>query len=98
MENPCEEFRDLLQTMSSSLETARTSFQSIKAKQQNLDMTNGISLLSLKHQIFISYLHSLVLVSARRLLGHSLGERSLPSLPFSSRDRERRGHNAGDLV
>jgi hypothetical protein len=34
-----EEFRDLLQTMSSSLETARTSLQTIKEKQQNLDMT-----------------------------------------------------------
>jgi len=98
MENQCEEFRDLLQTMSSSLETARTSLQAIKEKQQNLDMTNGISLLSLKHQVFVSYLHSLVLLSGRRLLGHSLRERSPPSLPFGSQDRERRGSNAGDLV
>lgn len=98
MEDQCEEFRDLLQNMSSNLETARTSFQVIKQNHQNFDMTDGISLLSLKHHIFILYLRCLALVSTRRLLGHSLSERSPPSLSFSTPGREQRGSNTGDLV
>ena len=98
MKDQCEEFGDLLQTMSSSLETARMSFQVIKQNHQNLDTTDGISLLSLKHHIFILYLRCLVLVSTRRLLGHSLSERSPPSLSFGNPSREQRGSNAGDLV
>ena len=98
MDTQYEEFRELLDSMSNGMEAARASLQSFKQKQQNLDMTNGISLFSLKHQVFLSYLRSLVLLSARRLLGDSLTERSPPSLPFSSRDRGRRGNHAGDLV
>src|SRR6266545_813823 len=98
MDAQYEEFRELLDSMSNGMEPARASLQSFKQKQQNLDMTNGISLLSLKHQVFMSYLRSLVLIFARRLFGDSLTERSPPSLPFSSRDRGRRGNGAGDLV
>lgn len=37
-----------------------------------MDIQSGISLLSLKHQIMLSYLHSLTLLSAHRVLGHPL--------------------------
>lgn len=63
-----------------------------------LDTKDGISLLSLKHHLLISYLQSLLLVSSRRALGHSLDIRSLPSRPFSTPDRDARGREAGDLV
>ncbi|KAF9532291.1 hypothetical protein CPB83DRAFT_867622 [Crepidotus variabilis] len=84
--------------MTGSLSAARTALQSVKQKQQNIEMTDGISLLSLKHHILISYLRSLVLVSSRRLLGDSLIERSPPSQPFSAVERGRRGIGAGDIV
>jgi len=61
-------------------------------------MANGISLLSLKNHVLISYLRSLVLVSSRRVLGDSLAERSAPSNLFSAKDREPRGNNGGDMV
>lgn len=46
----------------------------------------------------LSYLRSLVLLSARRILGHNMAERENPKLPFSSVDRDSRGSGAGDLV
>lgn len=61
-------------------------------------MKDGISLLSLKHHILLSYLQSLVLVSARRATGDSLTERTPVSSPFSAVDRDARGSGAGDLV
>ena len=61
-------------------------------------MKDGISLLSLKHHLLLSYLQSLVLVSARRATGDSLGERTPPTSLFSTVDREARGSGAGDLV
>src|ERR1700722_9729175 len=61
-------------------------------------MKDGISLLSLKHHLLISYLQSLTLLSARRALGHSLAVKSPPPLPFISPDRGPRGSGAGDLV
>jgi U3 small nucleolar ribonucleoprotein protein LCP5 len=63
-----------------------------------LDTKDGISLLSLKHHLLLSYLQSLTILTARRALGHSLGERSPPAEPFSSVERGCRGSNAGDLV
>jgi len=65
---------------------------------QSLDFADGISLLSLKHNVLISYLRSLALLSARRALGHSLQERKQPSLPFSDPSRDERGSGSGDLV
>lgn len=65
---------------------------------QSLDFADGISLLSLKHNVMISYLRSLALLSARRALGHSLQDRSQPTLPFSDIGRDERGHGSGDLV
>lgn len=63
-----------------------------------LDTTDGISLLSLKHHIMLSYLQSLVLISSHRILGNTLDQRSPPAQPFSSIEREPRGSDAGDLV
>ena len=61
-------------------------------------MKDGISLLSLKHHLLLSYLQSLVLLSARRATGDSLTDRTPLSSPFSTVDRELRGSGAGDLV
>ena len=46
----------------------------------------------------VSYLQSLVLLSARQALGHSLTERTPPAEPFSSTSRSARGSGAGDRV
>jgi U3 small nucleolar ribonucleoprotein protein LCP5 len=64
----------------------------------DLHTRDGISLLSLKNHVLLSYLQSLVLLSSRRALGHSLSSRSAPSQPFSSTERELRGGEPGDLV
>jgi U3 small nucleolar ribonucleoprotein protein LCP5 len=61
-------------------------------------MTPGISLLSLKHHLLLSYLRSLVLVSSGRALGNSLNGRSAPTQPFSRKDRDARGNQMGDLI
>ena len=66
--------------------------------RQTLNMKSGISLLSLKHHILISYLRSLVLVSSGRALGIDLNGRSAPTQPFSTKDRDARGSQMGDLV
>ncbi|KAF8969962.1 hypothetical protein BDZ97DRAFT_1653380 [Flammula alnicola] len=65
---------------------------------QNLDVTSGISLLSLKHHLLLSYLQSLVLVAARRVVGDSLSERAPPTQQFGAKDRDARGSHAGDLI
>ncbi|KJA27558.1 hypothetical protein HYPSUDRAFT_63240 [Hypholoma sublateritium FD-334 SS-4] len=84
--------------MSGSLAAARTALQTIKNSPQALDAADGISLLSLKHSLLLSYLQSLVLVAARRVLGDSLTERTPPAQPFGARDRGPRGACPGDLV
>ncbi|KAH8833903.1 hypothetical protein DL96DRAFT_1578798 [Flagelloscypha sp. PMI_526] len=61
-------------------------------------MKEGISLLSLKHQTLLSYIQSLLLLSARRTLGHTFTERSTPSESFGSSERTPRGDGAGDLI
>jgi len=91
----------LLDDMTSSMASVRSSIQTLREKHattEELDTKDGISLLSLKHHLLLSYLNSLVLVSARHAIGDSLSERSLPSLPFSSAQRDQRGSGAGDLV
>ena len=67
-------------------------------KEPDFDLKNGISLLSVKSQLMMSYLQSLVLVSARRAIGDSLTERAPPTEPFSSASRSARGTGAGDRV
>lgn len=78
-----------------------------KTSTSDLDTKDGISLLSLKHHLLLSYIQSLVLLSSHRALGLSLDNndddndnrsRSPPSQPFSSIDRDARGSGPGDLV
>lgn len=61
-------------------------------------MTTGISLLSLKHHLLLSYIRSLVLVSSSRALGNTLNGRSAPTQLFSQKDRDARGDQNGDLI
>jgi U3 small nucleolar ribonucleoprotein protein LCP5 len=63
-----------------------------------LDTKEGISLMSLKHNLLLLYLKSLSLISARRAFGHHLSLRSPPSRTISALDRSARGSGAGDLV
>lgn len=64
----------------------------------DLGFEDGISLLSLKHHLLLSYMQSMVLLHSHRILGHSLTARSPPSEPFNSPERDSRGVDAGDLV
>ena len=67
-------------------------------REQNLNVKDGISLLSLKHHTMLSYMRSLALVSSHRVLGRSLSSRTMPTQPFSTTTRTPRGNGAGDLV
>ncbi|KAI0253776.1 hypothetical protein BJV78DRAFT_1122391 [Lactifluus subvellereus] len=69
-----------------------------REKTSDLDFKDGISLLSLKHHLLLSYMQSLVLLQSHRLLGHSLTTRLPPPEPFNSSERGQRGADAGDLV
>ncbi|CUA75010.1 putative protein C18B11,06 [Schizosaccharomyces pombe 972h-] [Rhizoctonia solani] len=92
-------FCDLVSEMTRSVASARQSIQSLLAKQDSeLDTRAGISLLSLKNHVMLSYIHSLGLLSSQRVLGHSLLDRAPPSEPFGTLDRLARGSDAGDLV
>lgn len=73
------------------------------------DAKDGISLLSLKHHLMLSYCQALVLLSTHRLLGHTFSPSSStdsqPSAssndtlkPFGSSDRGTRGSAPSDLV
>lgn len=91
----------ILDEMTSSMASVRESMQSLNQKLKSaddIDMKDGISLLSLKNHLLLSYLQSLVLLSARRATGDSLTERTPANSPFSTVDREARGSGAGDLV
>ena len=46
----------------------------------------------------LTYMQSLALVSARRVVGHSLAGRTQPAEPYSSAERSSRGSEPGDLV
>ncbi|KAH9923915.1 uncharacterized protein BXZ73DRAFT_79321 [Epithele typhae] len=92
---------ELLDQMRGSMSAARDIVKSLHDKQNStseLDTRDGISLLSLKHHMMLSYLQSLSLIVARRAIGHSLTERSPPSASFSAKDRPARGAGAGDRV
>ncbi|KAI0692995.1 hypothetical protein C8T65DRAFT_668847 [Cerioporus squamosus] len=96
-----EAFCDLLDQMKVSMSAARDIVKTLREKQSTtseLDTREGISLLSLKHHMMLSYLQSLSLLTARRAIGHSLAERSPPQAPFSAKDRPPRGNGAGDRV
>ena len=55
-------------------------------------------MLSLKNHLLLSYIQSFTLMTAHRVLGHSLTARSRPSQAFTATDRDPRGSAAGDLV
>jgi len=91
----------MLDEMTASMASTRELVRSIKEKQSStdeMDMRDGISLLSLKHQLMLFYLQSLVLLSARRVAGDSLQDKAPASQPFSTVDRDVRGAGVGDLV
>jgi len=87
----------LLDDMTSSMSSVREVIKSIR-HEQDLSTKDGISLLSLKHQLLLFYLQSLVILSSRRALGHTLAPRTPPTQPFSDSNRDVRGADAGDLV
>ncbi|KAF8590467.1 hypothetical protein K439DRAFT_1644629 [Ramaria rubella] len=64
----------------------------------DLETKDGISLLSLKHHLLLSYIQSLTLMTAHRVLGHSLALRTPPPQSFTVPDRAARGTATGDLV
>ncbi|KAG8827257.1 hypothetical protein FRC17_007908 [Serendipita sp. 399] len=108
MENTLQDVPDALQaqfsttveTMSKSIADARVVIRKLCEKKDSdeLDIKDGISLLSLKHLVMLNYLHSLALLTAQRVVGCSLAERTPPSGPFQSSQRTKRGNDAGDLV
>ncbi|KAJ7118752.1 hypothetical protein C8R44DRAFT_625303 [Mycena epipterygia] len=83
--------------MTTSISSVRQVVNGLR-QQENLSTKDGISLLSLKHHLLISYLQSLLLLSSHRAIGHTLTERAPPPQPFSNLDREVRGADTGDLV
>jgi U3 small nucleolar ribonucleoprotein protein LCP5 len=87
-----------LLTIISRLIVDLTTHRRRKEKTSDFDFDNGISLISLKHHLLLSYMQSLVLLHSHRVLGHSLTIRSPPSEPFNSSGRDKRGADAGDLV
>ncbi|KAI9446752.1 hypothetical protein H4582DRAFT_601642 [Lactarius indigo] len=96
-----QNFCDVAEEMSKSMASVRELIQALRKKQEitaDFEFKDGISLLSLKHQLLLSYMQSLVLLHSHRVLGHSLTSRSPPSEPFNSPERGGRGAGAGDLV
>ncbi|KAH9948098.1 hypothetical protein B0H21DRAFT_735360 [Amylocystis lapponica] len=96
-----QEFCDVVDDMKKGMAAVREAVKSLRERQttgSDFDTKNGISLLSLKHHLMLSYLQSIVLVASRSALGHSLTERASPALPFGSLDRGPRGSGAGDRV
>ncbi|KAG8747631.1 hypothetical protein FRC10_000174 [Ceratobasidium sp. 414] len=92
-------FCDTTNEITRSVSSTRQLIQNLLAKQDSeLDTTAGISLLSLKNHVVLSYIHSLALLSSHRVLGHSLLDRAPPSQLFGTTDRPARGGDAGDLV
>ncbi|KZT01065.1 uncharacterized protein LAESUDRAFT_664706 [Laetiporus sulphureus 93-53] len=96
-----DDFCELVDCMRQGMSAVREAVKAIKEKYVyyiDIDTKDGISLLSLKHHLMLSYLQSLVLVCSRRAAGHALTERSPPSQSFSAPDRPARGPGAGDRV
>lgn len=97
-----QDFCSLMEQMTGSVSATRTVIQSLLQKRTSesgeLSTKDGISLLSLKHHVMLTYLQSLILLSSRRVLKHSLAERAPPTKSFSDPQRDERGAGAGDLV
>jgi len=90
----------VLDEMTASVGAAREVIKELMTRneQSELDTKDGISLLSMKCHLMLSYVHSLTLLGAHRVLGHSLKQREPPAAKFSEAERAKRGANAGDLV
>ncbi|KAL0577374.1 hypothetical protein V5O48_004626 [Marasmius crinis-equi] len=91
----------VLDEMSDSIASTRKAIEALRSKpSESLNTQDGISLLSLKHHVLLSYMHSLLLVSSRRVLGAEDGmkERSPPLKAFSDPERDERGAGMGDMV
>ncbi|TFY72359.1 hypothetical protein EVG20_g670 [Dentipellis fragilis] len=100
-ESTQQKFCDVMDDMTQSLASVRELVKTIREKEQtpsDINAKDGISMLSLKHQMLLSYMQSLVLLNSHRVLGHTLDERTPPSAPFSAADRPARGSAPGDLV
>ncbi|TFK42696.1 hypothetical protein BDQ12DRAFT_676648 [Crucibulum laeve] len=93
-----DDFRAGIDAMTGSVASVREALNILRQNDQSQHMKEGISLLSLKHHLLLSYLRALALISSRRALGHTLQRRSLPTQSFSEPERDARGNNAGDLV
>ncbi|THH21088.1 hypothetical protein EW146_g380 [Bondarzewia mesenterica] len=96
-----QDFCEVMEEMTRSLSSVRELLKTLRGKQSKTseyDFKDGISLLSLKHHLLLSYIQSLVLVDSRRALGHSLNDRTPPPQPFSLAERASRGSAPGDLV
>lgn len=95
--NGDDDFELLVEEATTGLRSARELVQTL-TRSSALDTKDGISLLSLKHNILLSYMQSLSLLSAHRILGHSLISRTQPPEPFTHPNRGERGNGAGDIV
>ncbi|KAF8333957.1 uncharacterized protein EI90DRAFT_3288255 [Cantharellus anzutake] len=94
-------FVAIMDEMKASFTSVRELLRPTLLKAQStadLDVKDGISLLSLRNETLLSYLQSLVLISAHRVLGHSLLSRDPPPTSFDDPERRARGSGAGDLV
>jgi U3 small nucleolar ribonucleoprotein protein LCP5 len=92
-----------LDEMSSSFASTHSLVHELNQKfassdASELDTSEGISLLSLKHHVLLSYMQSLVILSARRVLGETLVARNPPKQTFSDLGRDPRGSGTGDIV
>ncbi|KAF8078059.1 hypothetical protein FPV67DRAFT_1463955 [Lyophyllum atratum] len=92
------QFSQVVDDISASMSSVREAINMIRQNPRSLESKDGISLLSLKHHLLLSYLNSLVLVSSRRAVGHPLSGHSRPGQLFSVLERSSRGSGAGDLV
>ncbi|GJJ12244.1 hypothetical protein Clacol_006485 [Clathrus columnatus] len=91
-----EAFSLVIEDITKSISNVRELVQG--CLNDSLDSKDGISLLSLKHNVLLSYIHTLTLLSTYRVLGHSLKTRTKPEGVFTDPGRKARGSNAGDLI
>ncbi|KZT44126.1 hypothetical protein SISSUDRAFT_1068568 [Sistotremastrum suecicum HHB10207 ss-3] len=95
-----DEIVKAIEDMTSSVAASRKVIKGMLERRttEDFDTKDGISLLSYKNYCLMSYLHSLTLLTAHRLLGHSFKDHSPPTSSFGNPNREARGHGAGDVV
>ncbi|KAH8100209.1 hypothetical protein BXZ70DRAFT_1000391 [Cristinia sonorae] len=95
-----DELEQSLDEIRKGMSAAREVVKSLNERVQNgdLDTKDGISLLSVKNNVMVQYLQSLVLLSAHRAAGHGLSERTPPAEPWGTPNRSPRGAAAGDRV